>query len=138
MHTESRTQYRQRVAALFQVSHLAFLLFPALKSLVRPPPFQECFIVKGKKFYQTKRVLAPIPNERGPVTHDYIISVDTHDSHGNRYNDPEERAREAFNAAFGKTPVNLSEIDEKDVPKKERLEGKISLQGRAVYLIKND
>jgi hypothetical protein len=96
------------------------------------------FIVKGKKFYQTKRVLAPIPSERGPVTHDYIISVDTHDSHDNRYNDPEERAREAFNAAFGKTPVNLSEIDEKDVPKRERLERKISLQGRAVYLIKND
>jgi hypothetical protein len=76
------------------------------------------FIVKGKKFYQTKRVLAPIPNERGPVTHDYVISVDTHDSHGNRYNDPEERAREVFNAAFGKTPVSLSEIDEKDVPKR--------------------
>jgi hypothetical protein len=35
-------------------------------------------------------------------------------------------------------PRYLSEIDEKDVPKKERLERKISLQGRAVYLIKND
>src|SRR5258708_26591748 len=32
MHTESRTQYRQRGGALFQVRHLAFFLFTALTS----------------------------------------------------------------------------------------------------------
>ena len=95
--------------------------------------------MKGKKFYTAKLTRAPTPNQRGGETEHYIISVDTHDSHGNPYHeDPEQRAREAFNAAFNQDPVDLTEIDQKDVPNKKMLDRKISLQGRAVYLIEND
>ena len=91
-------------------------------------------------FYQTERVLAPIANQRGPVTQRYIIAVDTHDPDGKPYLNPKKRAREAFNLLPGRTVddwVALAEINEEDVPK-EKLQKIVLRHDGAVYLVKHD
>ncbi len=92
-------------------------------------------------FYQTKLVLAPIPNQRGRLTLHYIIGVQTHDPNGNPYEGhPEDRAREAFNLMPGRgvdDPVNLTKIEEEALPK-EKLEQALLRHDGAVYLVKNE
>jgi hypothetical protein len=91
-------------------------------------------------FYQTKLVLAPIPNQRGRVTHHYIIAVQTHDPNGNPYGDCKLRAIEAFNLLPGRgvdDPVDLTDIKEEDLPK-EKLEQVLLRHDGAVYLVKNE
>ncbi len=97
--------------------------------------------MSGQIFYQTKLVLAPIPNERGRVMLHYIVAVQTHDPNGNPYEGrPDDRARETFNLLPGRgvdDPVNLTEIKEEDLPK-ETLQQALLRHDGAVYLVKNE
>jgi len=144
---EFRLNIADPAAPLFQkLSDAEMLVREQKKSVLDPrstlKPWQrsKSLPMSQQVFYRAQRTQAPIANERGQVTLNYIIAVNTHDHEGNEYKDLKDRARNAFNQLPGRIvndPVNLAEIIEEDVPK-EKLERVITLLDSVLYQVKND
>jgi len=144
---EFRLNIADPAAPLFQkLSDAEMLVRKQKKSALDPrstlKPWQQSksLPMSQQVFYRAQRIQAPIANERGQVTPNYIIAVNTHDHEGNEYKDLKDRARNAFNQLPGtivNDPVNLAEITEEDVPK-EKLERVITLYDSVLFRVKND
>jgi hypothetical protein len=95
--------------------------------------------MSDSKFFQATRVIAPIPNQRGGRIERYIIAVKTRDPEDKPYDNLVRRANDAFNLALNRSAtdtVDLTEIDEKDVPH-DQLEKVIFRHESTVYRVKS-